>query len=294
MSQFQSPQFDASVVPEKFKDASGNVNVQALTASAGHMGINAQDFMTATGQLDVTRLSLAYREKEAAVVKPQPQPQPQPVPVTVPVINTDAPENTGEVDWSSVRLGEDGKIPAAQRQMLLNAKVPMAVINNFEAGQKAILENNMYRLTSALPGGQETYNKLVEWANAGGLDIPERQRMAEALRGPAGDMALMGYFQRYVAANPGVMSASEASGEPDLLGVNTAGGPAAAGPSAEAQPFMTAAERHAAFADPRWRRGDKDYVEHVQARAIATTAQVVEMQKANPSKNWSAPTGFNK
>ncbi len=289
MTQFQS--FDPNIVPKKFINSQGQINVQALTTSAGHLGINAGDFIGDTGQVDVNRLSLAYREKEMVQGQP-PQPQPQPVPVPVPVINVTEPATASEVDWTQVRIDETGKIPAVQRQSLMKIGIPANVIDGVEMGQAAIAENARLRLVNTLPGGEETYNSVIQWANTS-LQTVERQAMQAALAGPAGEMALVGYFQRYVAANPGVLEGMQ--GEPDLSSINTAGAGGVGGGQAEAQPFMNAAERRACFRDRRWGR-DRAYTEHIQLRAIATTAMVVEKQNESRTPGWRPPTrrGFNK
>lgn len=283
MSQLQ---FDPNIVPKKFIDPQGAVNVQALTISATHMGISASEYTDAQGQVDVNRLSVAYREKEAA------QSQPAPPAAPVPAINTVEPTNPADVDWSLVRIDDSGVIPPAQRQALLTAKVPAAVIDSFEAGQKAIIDNNMLRLYGKLPGGKETFTAMVNWANAS-LEVSERQRMDAALRGPAGEMAIMGYYQQFIAENP-VTNQVQTGGEPNLGAVDTSGGGVGGGGlTGGVRPFMNDKERRRAFNDVRYGE-DIEYTEAVFARARATTAFIVAKQETNPTKGWSKPTGFNK
>lgn len=282
MSQFQ---FDPNIVPQKFVDQQGTVNVQALMASADQIGLKSSEYINQQGQIDVNRLSVAYREKEAAQSQP-----PAPPVAPVPAINTVEPTNPADVDWSMVRIDDSGVIPPAQRQALLTAKVPSSVIDSFEAGQKAIIDNNMLRLYGKLPGGKETFTAMVNWANAS-LEVSERQRMDAALRGPAGEMALMGYYQQFVAENPVV---PQVTGEPNLGAVNTIGGGiGAGGPTGGDRPFMNDKERRRAFNDVRYGE-DIEYTEAVFARARATTAFIVAKQATNPTKGWSKPTGFNK
>lgn len=285
MTQFQ---FDPNIVPPKFVDGQGNLNVQALVQSAGHLGVNAAEHINPqTGQLDINKLSLAYREKEAAQAAST---QVKAQPTQTAVIDVKEPENARQVEWDKVQVGPDGKIPPAQRQALMSAGVPTNVIDGFETGQTAIRENNIRRLADVLPGGMEMYNKVIAWVNTA-LPVQERQRMAAALGGPAGDMALMGYFQQFVAANPGVLGDAGSGGEPNLGNIDTSGaggtGPVNTGGGNE--PFMNQSERHAAFNDVRYGR-DKAFTDLVNDRARATSAQVVELQKVNPSKNWVPPT----
>ncbi len=292
MTQFT---FDPNVVPEKFKDSAGNVNVQALAQSAAHLGMDLSAFAGAGGQIDVGKLSIAYREKEAAqgtgVVAPGTPGATQVAPAPAAgVINTEEPDNASQVDWSQIQLDAQGNVPPAQRQMLIKAGFPQDMIDRFERGERAEQELNTHRAAAALPGGMDTYNKVIAWANTA-LPIEERRRMAGAMAGPAGDMALLGYYQQYIAANP--TANVQGGGEPNLGGINTMGGGAGGGDVAITdRPFETRDERRAAFSSKRYEL-DAVYRDEVQARMRATSAAVVEAQKLNPSRGWRPPTRRN-
>ena len=268
---------DTTLIPDKFKTPEGNVNVQGMAQSYQALGGNPYDFIGADGNLDINRLAGAYVEREKATATPKIANSPL---AELDIQNVETPD---QIDWSKVQIGPDGKVPAAQRAQLIAAKIPDQFITEFEGARSARIENNVYRLASQLPNGLDDYNAVIEWANTS-LPVEDRQRMEAALGSPAGDMALMGYYQRYINETGG---AGASGGEPNMP--DTFGG-GAGSVMTGVQPFMNPRDRAAAF-NPRNGYGtNPEFTALTHERARATSAHVVELQKTNPSRNWVAPT----
>lgn len=266
MSQFPG----GAVVPPKFVDASGNVNVTALAQGLQHLGGDPMKHVQGDSTFNVDGLTQEYLMREANVGKPaaasatveQIAAATAVVPAKAPVIQTEAVTSPAQVNWEAIsaEIQSHGSIQPGTRKSLEDAGVPAAMITQHEAGVLAIAENNLRKMSDAV-GGAENYAAFVEWAN-GNMTLPDRQTLFDSMSRPGGHLALQGAYSQFVAAG-GVQAGS---GEPrDINTLGSGGGGANPG----TVPFNSRTERAAAFRDIRYGR-EAEYTDMVQARARAT------------------------
>lgn len=263
MSQFPS----GAVVPPKFVDASGNVNVTALAQGLQHLGGEPMKHVQGDSTFNVEGLTREYLMLEAAASKPaatveQIAAATAVVSAKAPVIQTEAVTSPSQVNWEAIsaEIQTHGSIQPGTRKSLEDAGVPAAMITQHEAGVLAISENNLRKMTDAI-GGAENYAAFVDWAN-NNMSLPDRQTLFNSMNQPGGHLALQGAYSQFVSAG----GVQVGSGEP--RDINTLGG-GGGGANTGTVPFNSRTERAAAFRDIRYGR-DAEYTNMVQARARAT------------------------
>ena len=262
-------QLNSAVIPQKFVDGQGNVNVAALAQGLSHLGGDPMKHVEGSGTFNVEGLAQDYLNRESAGGKPEPK-----VAATVesiaaatkaPVIQTEAVTNPTQVNWDSVsaEIQTHGSIQPSTLKNLQDAGIPAEMIAKFEAGALAIEENNLRKMADAV-GGAENYATFVAWANSN-MSLSDRQMLFDSMNRPGGHLALQGAYGQFVAAG----GAQAGGGEPKDINTLGGGGPAATG----ATPFGSRTERSAAFRDIRYGR-DGEYTNIVNERARATHAAV--------------------
>lgn len=257
----------SAVIPQKFVDGQGNVNVAALAQGLQHLGGDPMKHVEGGGTFNVEGLSQDYLNREAAGGKPKVDATVESIAAATkaPVIQTEAVTSPAQVNWDSLaaEIQMHGSIQPGTRKSLEDAGVPAAMIAQHEAGVLAIAENNLRKMADAV-GGSENYAKFVEWANSN-MPIEDRQTLFDSMNRPGGHLALQGAYSQFVAAG----SVKAGGGEPRDINTLGGGGVAATG----ATPFGSRTERSAAFRDIKYGR-DGEYTELVNERARATHAAV--------------------
>lgn len=280
-------------IPDKFKDPSGQVNAAALAQSLTALGGNPSQFIVGT-TVDVNGMAGAYVALEAAknasaqnseadaaaaaaAAGKAPEPQPG-------QLNLTEPSGPAKLDWSKAtqEILATGDVTPATREVFVKAGVPDSAINQQVAGIKAQQEVSVRRLADSI-GGMAEYNQFIDWANQT-MTVEQRQGLFSQMSQPGGEFALQGAFTQYKAATAN----APAAGDREPVQFNTTGGGGGAGDPAGAEPFTDQTQRHAAFADPRY-RSDPEFRANVQARAQATSQHVAANMAANPAKNWHRP-----
>lgn len=262
-------QFNSAVIPQKFVDVQGNVNVAALAQGLQHLGGDPMKHVEGGGTFNVEGLTQDYLNREAAGGKPDMKAvatvESIAAATKAPVIQTEVVTSPSQVNWEAIasEIQEHGAIQPGTRKSLEDAGVPAAMITQHEAGVLAIADNNLRKMTDAV-GGSENYAAFVNWAN-NSMPIEDRQTLFDSMNRPGGHLALQGAYGQFVAAG-GVQASS---GEPKDINTLGAGGAVATG----ATPFGSRTERSAAFRDVRYGR-DGEYTELVNERARATHAAV--------------------
>lgn len=261
-------QIQTGNIPPKFLDAAGTVNAAALAQSLTQLGGDPSQFIQGTG-IDVNGMAGAYRALEAAATKKIADEKPTDDAATLNIVS---PENPAQLDWAAAtqEILTSGDLSVATRQAFTKAGVPDSAINGQIAGIKAQQEVSVRRLADSI-GGMGEYNAFIEWANTA-MTVDQRQGLFAQMSQPGGEYALQGAFAQYKNAIPaaGVANAAgiRVGNEPALF--NTSGsGAANTDPGLANAPFTDVAERHAAFADPRYRT-DRGFREIVEGRARAT------------------------
>lgn len=276
MTQFQSNQ---PIVPQKFTDAQGNVNVAALAQGVQHLGGDAIEHQLGDGTFNIEGLASAYNTLESARNKqPAPAAQPQVTPeiesAPAAKLNTEEANNPAQIDWEamSLEIQQHGTIQPATRQNLIGAGMTEAVIDQHVAGVKAVAENNVRKMADTI-GGMENYDNFVVWSNAN-MPIEDRKALVASMNQPGGHLALAGAFAQYQKAGGQVAQ----GGEPNDINTISAGGGAIQG----VLPFQSKLDRYSAFKDLRYGR-DPEYTTQVWERARATHTAVQQL-KANAAQ----------
>lgn len=167
----------------------------------------------------------------------------------------EAPPPTADETAAAEKLGKfsqeffaNGELSQQSYEELAKLGYPRMVVDQFIAGQRAVLASEEAKVYSEV-GGQEAYGQMLEWA---GQNLKQDEVAAYNAAVESGDMnqvmfAVRGLQARYAAAN---------RGEPKLVSGSGKTAPAA---------FRSVAEMVSAMSDPRYKT-DPAYRSDVERR----------------------------
>lgn len=241
-------------IPQKFKDADGTVNVDALTTSyleleRARSGASADAApATETTEPSAADAAAALTQNDSSDAES----------LADALADPKAPE--GSDLWAAVgkEFDETGTLSEGTVAGLLKAGVPQTMISAAVEGRKAKQQQDMVK-AAELVGGKSELDATLAWAKAN-LSQSEKAAIIPLLRGPSAETVLMGMHQRRLAAAP------KPDGQVDTSTV--VGGTLPQGnPHANLKPFRDWSEQKAAMADPRY-KSDPDYRATCEARLM--------------------------
>jgi hypothetical protein len=236
-----------NVVPDKFKNADGSLNTEALLKSYTEL------------------------ERQRSGGAPDPTPAPnvaaeQPAPEAgapdagddesiTDILTKKDPEPS--LDWDSIRsqIRDDGKLAPETLKALKEAGIPEDLVNAAVHGAALQAQAQMAR-AAELVGGKENLTSILQWARET-YDEPQRVALAEQLSGPMAETVLRGLHQAFEAAKPGTLVNTAADGTGGLSPTTP-----------EIQPYRTFGEMKADMNKPEYQY-DPDFQNHVAKRCAA-------------------------
>lgn len=111
-------------------------------------------------------------------------------------------DNKGlSLDEFAQEYAENGSLSEDSYKKLSDAGITREVVDTYIAGQVALAEKHSQEVFNAV-GGQETYQKMIEWA-ASNLSDSEQQVFNKSIQGTIEEakLAAEGLYSRYVRAN---------------------------------------------------------------------------------------------
>lgn len=248
-------------IPQKFKDADGNVNVDALTASyleleRARSGATPVEAAPAAG-------SPAISAAEALTEPTGPAPAES---LAEALEGPKAPE-AGEM-WTAINaeFAATGTISEDSAKLLIASGADPAILVTFNAGREAKQKADM-DTAAELVGGEAELKATLAWAKET-LSDAEKAAIIPQLRGSQAETILMGLHARRMAAAPAP------SGQVNTNDV--AGGTLPQGnPMSNLKPFRDWNEQKAVMSDPRYQT-DPEYREIAEARLILGAGYTID------------------
>jgi len=254
-------------IPQKFKDADGTVNIDALTTSYLELerqksGVQPDSSAAAAATSDATSGSSAQEALDSSS-------KPTSAESLAEALTDPKPPEAGEM-WTAINaeFAATGTISDQSAKLLIASGADPAILATFNAGRAAKQKADM-QTAAELVGGQENLDATLMWAKEN-LSPEEKAAIIPQLNGSQAETILMGLHARRMAAAPA------ASGQVNTD--NVVGGTLPIGnPALNLQPFRDWNEQQAVMRDPRY-KSDPEFREIAEARLILGAGYQVDRQ----------------
>jgi hypothetical protein len=240
-------------IPQKFKDADGTVNVDALTAS--YLELERQRSGAPAPAPVVPALSPEALTSAALAADATPSAAES----LADALTDPKPPEAAEM-WVAINaeFAASGTISDASAQMLIASGADPAILATFNAGREAKQKADMVT-AATMVGGEAELASTLAWAKEN-LSDAEKAAIIPQLNGAQAETILMGLHARRVAAAP----APDGQVDTALVAGSTL---PPGNPIANLKPFRDWNEQQAAMRDPRY-AADPEYREVCEARLI--------------------------